>query len=91
MTSKIAENKKLIYEYSLLVPMVSINISIKKEAYDFLNQFKKENMSYSDVILSFKKRQDSSMKYFGKLKDVNWKEKEKKFSTFRRSFEEKLK
>ena len=88
---KSLENKKLIYEYSLLVHMTSINISIKKEAYEFLNQFKKENMSYSDVILSFKKRQDSAMKYFGKLKDVNWEEKKKNSEILRKSFEEKLK
>ena len=90
MTLKIAENKKLIYEYSLLVPMASINISIKKEAYDFLNEFKKEGMSYSDVILSFKKN-TGAMKFFGKLKDVDWSVKKKKSVEFRKSFEDRLK
>ncbi len=71
--------------------MVSINISIKREAYDFLNQFKKKDTSYSDVILGFKKKDDSIMRFFGQLKDVNWKERENNMKSFRTSFNERLK
>ena len=85
------KNKKLIYEYSLLVHMTSINISIKKEAYEFLNQFKKNNMSYSDVILSFKKNENSMNKFFGKLSHVDRDAKKNSDSSFRKSFEDRLK
>lgn len=71
--------------------MASVNISIKKEAYDFLNQFKKEGTSYSDIILRFRKKDDSIMRFFGKLKDTKWNEKEKNMKSFRDSFEERLK
>jgi predicted CopG family antitoxin len=71
--------------------MASINISIKKEAYDFLNQFKQNDMSFSDVILSFKKDDKNIMKYFGKLKGVDWNKRKKEMNFFRKSFEEKLK
>ena len=70
--------------------MASINISIKKEAYDFLNHFKRDDMSYSDVILSFRKKDDSIMRFFGKLMDVDWDERKKNMDSFRRSFNEGL-
>ena len=57
--------------------MGSMNIAIKKEAYDFLKKLKGDDKSFSDVILSFKKQ--DVMHLFGKLKDQNWKEKEKKY------------
>ena len=52
--------------------MASINISIKKEAYDFLKNFKTYNKSFSDIILSFKKEQNNIMGFFGVLKDTDW-------------------
>jgi predicted CopG family antitoxin len=70
--------------------MGSVNISIKKEAYDFLNQFKKDEMSYSDVILSFKKKDDSVMRLFGSLKDVDWESRKKGMDSFRGSFNKRL-
>lgn len=65
--------------------MSSINISIKQEAYDFLRKIKAENESFSDVILSFKKDQDL-LRFHGKLKDIDWNEKEKKMKYLRASF-----
>ena len=70
--------------------MASINISIKKEAYDFLSHFKDENTSFSDIILNFKKKEDGIMRFFGKLKDFDWKEKEKRMKSFRNSFDKRL-
>ena len=55
--------------------MASINISIKKEAYEFLKKMKTEDMSFSDVILRFRKKQDSVNNFFGVLKDFEWNKK----------------
>ena len=57
--------------------MTSINIAIKQEAYDFLKNLKSRDKSFSDVILDFKKDQNSLMRFFGALKKLNWDEKEK--------------
>lgn len=70
--------------------MTSINISIKKEAYDFLKTIKAKDKSFSDIILSFKKDQSSIMKFFGVLKDLDWNEKEKNISGLRDSFNKRL-
>lgn len=43
--------------------MASVNIMIKKEAYDFLTAIK-GNQSYSDVILNFKKKQNTTLREF---------------------------
>lgn len=45
--------------------MSSVNISIKQEAYEFLDSLKGEEKSFSDVILSFKKR-GSLRRFYGK-------------------------
>ncbi|MBI4159203.1 antitoxin VapB family protein [Candidatus Woesearchaeota archaeon] len=76
--------------------MTSINISIKKEAYDFLSKFKIENKSFSDVILEFKRERGNKndvMRFFGALKDANidWEAKEKRMKEFRNSFEKRIK
>lgn len=63
--------EKFLYEYSLWVPMASVNISIKKEAYNFLSSLKTNNKSFSDIILEFKKGNNLT-KYFGVLKDINY-------------------
>ncbi len=70
--------------------MTSTNISVKKEAYQFLKRLKSEDQSFSDVILSFKKDQDSIMDFFGALKNLDWKTKEEQMKDLRRSFHKKL-
>lgn len=70
--------------------MTSINISIKKEAYNFLMNLKTKDKSFSDVILSFKNEHDDIMKFFGVLKYVYWEEKEKNMRNLRSSFNKKL-
>ena len=78
--------------------MGSVNISIKKEAYNFLASLKERDRSFSDVILEFKGRQmerkgskESIMKFFGVLKNINWKEREKRMRDFRKEFNERFK
>jgi len=70
--------------------MSSINISIRKEAYEFLKNLKTREKSFSDVILSFKKEQNDIMKFFGILKDINWNEKDEHMKNLRISFKTKL-
>jgi len=70
--------------------MASINISIKKEAYEFLKKMKTEDMSFSDVILRFRKKQDSVNNFFGVLKDFEWNKKESNMKDLRNSFNERL-
>jgi len=69
--------------------MSSMNISIKKEAYEYLESLKTEGKSFSDVILSFK-RDKSPMDFFGKLKDKDWTQAEQCMKNLRTSFEERL-
>lgn len=70
--------------------MASINISIKKEAYDFLRNLKAKDKSFSDVVLSFKKEPGSVMKFFGILSDIDWNEREKNMKELRDSFNKRL-
>lgn len=72
--------------------MVNINISIRKEAYDFLSRLKGENKSFSEVILGFKKEKKTALDFFGGLKDVgiDWKAEEKERRALRKSFERRL-
>lgn len=91
-------SKKLIYEYTVWVHMVNINISIKEEAYSFLNSLKANNKSFSDVILEFKEEKKdrsgkSLLKFAGGLKNLNidWKEKEKRINEFRKGFDKGIK
>ncbi len=70
--------------------MTNINISIKEEAYDFLSRLKSKNKSFSEVILEFKARDEGVMKFFGVLKDIDWKKKEKLMEDFRNSFNRRL-
>ena len=64
--------------------MASVNIAVKKEAYDFLKQMKTNDRSFSDVILSFKKKHDVA-KFLGVLKEVDWGAREKRMKAFRQS------
>ena len=70
--------------------MASINISLKKEAYDFLKNMKAKDKSFSDVILSLKKEQNSILRFFGALKDLDWADKEKNIKDLRGSFSKRL-
>ena len=71
--------------------MTSVNISIKKEAYEFLQKLKSKDKSFSEVILSFKKDKNDIMKFFGVLKDSDWNEKEKNIKKLRSSFNIRMK
>ena len=70
--------------------MTSINISVKKEAYDFLRNLKTRDKSFSDIILSFKNERGDIMKFFGVLKNIGWDEKERNMRNLRESFNRKL-
>jgi len=52
--------------------MTSTNISLRKEAYEFLKKLKSQDKSFSDVVLSFKKDKQDIMSFFGVLKDIDW-------------------
>ena len=76
--------------YTLYVLMASINISIKKDAYEFLKKMKGKDQSFSDVILGFNKDKKDIMKFFGVMKGSDWEEKEKNMKGFRESFNKRL-
>lgn len=76
--------------YPLWVPMASINIAIKEEAYRFLKTLKSKNKSFSDVILEFKEQKRGILRFFGALQDIDWKQREKSMKDIRKSFEERL-
>jgi len=74
--------------------MVSVNISLKREAYEFLRVLKRKNKSFSDVILEFKKRKGEGdiIKLFGALKDrgIDWDSRKKGMAEFRGSFNKRI-
>ncbi len=76
--------------------MSSVNISIKREAYNFLASLKDRDRSFSDVILEFKERASARgsakrlLKFAGALKDSDWDEKEKLMKNFRDSVNRRL-
>jgi len=76
--------------------MTSLNISITKEAYEYLKDFKGKDKSFSEVILDFKKRDNSEnnsktlLKFSGVLKHVNWENREKNMKDFRDELEERF-
>ncbi len=76
--------------------MASINISLKREAYEFLRALKRENKSFSDVILELREKKKGTtkdlMKYFGVLKglDIDWKAKEERMKAFKDSFNKRI-
>ena len=70
--------------------MTSVNIAIKKEAYNFLKNLKSKDKSFSDVILSFKKDRDNIINFFGVMKEADWNEKEGRMKGFRNSFSRRL-
>jgi predicted CopG family antitoxin len=66
--------------------MSSVNISIKKEAYEFLKTMKTDERSFSDVILSFKKEPDL-MRFHGALRATDWNLRAKEHKALRQEFE----
>lgn len=76
--------------------MGSINISIKKEAYDFLKSLKERDRSFSDIILEFKERRRGTtkdlLKFVGVMKNISidWKAKEERMRELRDSFNRRL-
>jgi len=70
--------------------MASINISIRKEAYEFLKELKVGDGSFSDVILSFKKEKNDILSFFGVLKESDWKRKEENMKKFRANFNKRV-
>lgn len=78
---------------------MSVNISIKEEAYEFLRSLKTEDKSFSDVILDFKQfrqqrkgSKENVLKFFGVLKNkkIDWESREKIMKEFREEFGERL-
>ena len=85
--------------YSYYVPMGSINISIKEEAYKFLKSLKSRDASFSDVILEMKDKninkkgsKENVLKFAGVLKDakIDWNAAEKRMKDFRESFDKRV-
>ena len=70
--------------------MASVNISIKEEAYRFLESMKDAEKSFSDVILSFKRKPRGVMRFFGVLQSADWKGREKRMASLRKDFEDRL-
>ena len=70
--------------------MASMNIAIKEEAYRFLKSIKTKEESFSDAILKFKERDKGVLRFFGKLRNIDWKEREKHMKSLRTEFEERL-
>jgi len=78
--------------------MTNINISLRKEAYDYLKSLKRQNQSFSDIILTFKGdnkikkgSKDAVIQFAGILEDINWEKRKKIMHSFRQEVEEKLK
>ena len=86
----LGKTKNFKYVYIVCVHMTSVNISVKKDAYDFLRKLKSKDKSFSDVILSFKKDENIAMNFFGVLKNLDWNEKEGHMKDLRRSFEKRV-
>lgn len=73
------------------IHMGSQNISVKREAYDFLSSLKGKDKSFSDVILEFKGHNAGITRFFGVLRDKDWGKAKKEMRSLRKEFEERLK
>ena len=79
--------------------MSSMNISIKKEAYDFLRSLQNGRKSFSEVILELKEKQERKgnkkvvLGYFGAVKNrkIDLKKAEKRIKEFREEFDDRIK
>jgi len=76
--------------------MGSVNISLKKEAYEFLKSLRSRDKSFSDVILELKDSKGNKNSILSVVREkrdieiVDWKEKEKRMKNFRKSFNERI-
>lgn len=79
--------------------MGSMNISIKKEAYDFLKSLKSKDESFSDVILDFRENKNSRKGSFEVIKEclndfdsesVDWDEIENRIKINRESSKKRI-
>ncbi len=78
--------------------MGSVNISLRREAYEFLRSLKRNSESFSDIVLGFRKRNSNSNRdrilgLFNQKRDlsaIDWKEKERRMKSFRDSFNKRL-
>lgn len=79
--------------------MTSTNISLKKEAYEFLRALKGGGKSFSDVVMELKEgKNDRKMngkalvEFSKKIRkmDIDWEEREKSMREFREEFEERM-
>ncbi|MBI4153239.1 antitoxin VapB family protein [Candidatus Woesearchaeota archaeon] len=67
-----AEQQKSLYtSTSTYTCMTSVNITITKEAYDFLKKLKQQDHSFSEVILLMKKKRQDVLSYAGIFRDVD--------------------
>ncbi len=79
--------------------MSSTNISIRKEAYDFLRSLQDGRKSFSEVILGLKEKQERKgnkevvLSYFGAVenKKIDLKKTEKNIKDFREEFDNRIK
>ena len=71
---------------------MTMNIAIKEEAYAFLKSLKRNDRSFSDVILSFKQKTVGKdiMRFYGILTSVDWDSRKTDMRELRREFEERL-
>ncbi|HLC84928.1 MAG TPA: antitoxin VapB family protein [Candidatus Nanoarchaeia archaeon] len=69
--------------------MSSVNISVKKDAYEFLRSLKTNEQSFSDVILGFK-TQKGPLDFFGVLKEKDWAQAERQIGGLRASLRRRL-
>ena len=76
--------------------MASINISLTKEAYNYLKMLKGKDKSFSEVVLTIKNNEvekgtgKSLLKFAGVLKNVDWSEREKRMKEFRKNFNKRM-
>ena len=78
--------------------MASVNISLTKEAYNYLKMLKGKDKSFSEVVLEikgerFKKgSKENILRFAGGLKNsnINWNEFEKNITEFRKGFDKRV-
>ncbi|MEK6888675.1 MAG: antitoxin VapB family protein [Nanoarchaeota archaeon] len=79
--------------------MGSINIAIKKEAYEFLKSLKGNERSFSDVILEFRESKrykrgskEAILSFAGVLKNkgIDWEARKRIMKEFRNEVEERM-
>ena len=71
--------------------MGSKSITISDDAYEYLKAMKRENESFTEVILSFKARKEGLMKYWGIAKDEDFSSVEATREEFNNNFEQRSK